>query len=96
MALAQSDYPCFGVGGETVMRSKRPSAAIRKRLMDRGERPFSEFIESASSHLVLRGYIGYRLSPEQRQDSTHAARVHGHHMCAITGHGSDSDRQSAL
>ena len=77
ITLAESDHLRFAVGSDTVVRPPRPSALIRKRLVNRCERATPELVQIAAAHVILRGHLGYMLSPEQRHDSPHTLRVPG-------------------
>src|SRR5260370_42176698 len=77
ITLAESDHLRFAVGSDTVVRPPRPSALIRKHLVNRCERATPELVQIAAAHVILRGHLGYMLSPEQRHDSPHTLRVPG-------------------
>jgi len=82
--LAESDHLRFAVGSDPIVRPPRPSAPIRKRLVNRCERATPELVQIAAANVILRGHLGYMLSPEQRSaehdavDAVHtdAAAVH--------------------
>src|SRR6266436_10133319 len=84
ITLAESDHLRFAVGSDTIVRPPRPSALIRKHLVNRCERATPELVQIAAANVILRGHLGYMLSPEQRSaehdavDAVHtdAAAVH--------------------
>jgi hypothetical protein len=75
--LAESDHLRFAVGSDTVVRPPRPSALIRKHLVNRCERATPELVQIAAANVILRGHLGYMLSLEQRHDSPHTLRMPG-------------------
>jgi hypothetical protein len=75
ITLAESDHLRFAVGSDPIVRPPRPSALIRKRLVNRCERATPELVQIAAANVILRGHLGYMLSPEQRYDSPHTLRV---------------------
>jgi len=95
MTLAESDYLCFAVGGDAIMRLARASPSIRKSLIDGCKRPLPKFIHIAAPNPVPHGYSGDRISMEQVQYSPHTPRMLGIGGRPIIGHCSNSCRQCA-